>query len=74
MYEACCRHYRALASAPFCASLYQGNYFNLPGAPAVPGLDESVAHYVRLAQARDRASFQPSRLSVAAISSNNGSG
>lgn len=50
-YHACWRKYRELASSPFCASLYHGCYFNLPGASEVAGLDESVAHYERLARA-----------------------
>jgi hypothetical protein len=37
--------YRALRASPLCASLYEGRYFNLPGSPAVAGLDKSVQHY-----------------------------
>lgn len=44
------QEYRALAANPLCASLYHGEYFSLPGAPAAPGMDESVAYYkMRLA-------------------------
>jgi len=73
-YHAYWSKYRGLSSAPCCASLYQGNYFNLPGDPAVPGLDESVSYYLQLACAPDRefqpATSKPARHSVAAISSN----
>lgn len=58
-YHACWRKYRQLASSPFSASLYHGRYFNLPGAPAVAGLDESVAHYERLARAPHRQDLPP---------------
>ena len=52
-YYDCWREYQALASRPWCASLYQGRYFNLPGDTAVPGLDETVAHYVCMAGVLD---------------------
>lgn len=59
-YHDCWREYQALASAPWCASLYQGRYFNLPGTPAVPGLDETVAHYVCVAgELNHSAALQP---------------
>jgi len=32
-------------SLPSCSSLYNGFYFNLPGQPVVPGLDDSVNLY-----------------------------
>ena len=44
-YDAYWRDYRALASSPLCASLYEGRYFNMPGGPAAAGLDESVNRY-----------------------------
>ncbi len=40
--------YRLLAAHHGCPSLYRGDYFSLPGAPAAPGLNESVSHYKRL--------------------------
>ena len=39
--------YRKLSSSPQCPSLYLGEYFSLPGTPAVMGLDDSVKHYKR---------------------------
>jgi len=42
-YDAAWADYRALASSPLCPSLYEGRYFGLPGQPAAPGLDASVA-------------------------------
>jgi hypothetical protein len=39
------RAYKALADTPLCSSLYRGEYFSLPGMPAVGGMDESVARY-----------------------------
>ena len=37
--------YRRLGEQPGCPSLYVGEYFGMPGAPPVPGMDESVSHY-----------------------------
>lgn len=42
------RKYHALSSNPFCASLYHGRYFSLPGNPPAMGLDEAVTHYENL--------------------------
>ena len=42
--------YEKLAHSPFCASLYQGVYFNLPDAPEVKGLDESIEFYKKVAE------------------------
>ena len=50
-YAQCWRDYRALAENPLCASLYEGHYWSWPGTTPEPGMDESVAHYERLAQA-----------------------
>ena len=44
-YDALWREYRELARSPWCASLYEGGYFHLPGAPAVTGLDQTVDRY-----------------------------
>ena len=44
-YDESWRQYRALAASPLCASLYEGRYFSLPGAPPVSGLDDSVNRY-----------------------------
>ena len=51
-YAECWGHYLALAKNPFSASLYEGYYWSWPGAAPEPGLDESVAYYVQLAQER----------------------
>jgi hypothetical protein len=45
-YDRCWEQLRKLGEESECASLFEGNYFNLPGAPSVPGLDETVAHYL----------------------------
>jgi hypothetical protein len=37
--------YQTLATNPACATLFQGNYFNLPGQPGVAGLDATVDSY-----------------------------
>jgi hypothetical protein len=44
-YKDCWRNYQALAASTVSATLYEGRFFDLPGMPPVPGLDESVAHY-----------------------------
>lgn len=44
-YEEAWKDYRKLSASPLCPSLYGGSYFNLPGSPAVKGLDDSVALY-----------------------------
>lgn len=41
-YDALWREYRSLGDRPGCPSLYQGRYFNMPGAAPVDGLDASV--------------------------------
>ncbi len=43
--------YRSLATSPLCPSLYRGSYLFLTGEPEIPGLDESVDHYLRRASA-----------------------
>ena len=50
-YAECWRNFRALAGNPLCPSLYEGHYWGWPGTTPEPGMDESVAHYKRLAQA-----------------------
>jgi hypothetical protein len=42
-YDHAWKNYRQLADSPWCSSLYEGRYFALPGLPAEPGLDASVA-------------------------------
>jgi hypothetical protein len=42
-YDQAWAEYRQLANSPWCSSLYEGRYFGLPGKPAEPGLDASVA-------------------------------
>jgi hypothetical protein len=42
LYDELWARYRSLGELPGCPSLYRGEYFSLPGAPAVSGLDESV--------------------------------
>lgn len=37
--------FHKLATNPACASLFQGNYFSLPGQASVPGLDATVDNY-----------------------------
>jgi hypothetical protein len=44
-YDEAWADYRKLSASPLCPSLYGGSYFNLPGSPAVKGLDDSVALY-----------------------------
>jgi hypothetical protein len=44
-YDALWKEYRELGKSPTSASLYKGVYLNMPGTPAVPGLDESVDQY-----------------------------
>jgi hypothetical protein len=46
------RNYRALASNPFCPSLYKGQYWSWPNTNPEPGMDESVSYYEHLAQNR----------------------
>ena len=46
-YHALWEDYRKLGREPGCPSLYRGEYFDMPGKPPVPGLDESIAHYAR---------------------------
>ncbi len=46
-YEAGWREFRALGESPWCASLYEGRYFNLPGTPEVAGMDASLEYYRR---------------------------
>ena len=41
-YNAVWAEFRLLATAPQCASLYEGRYFNLPGTAEVAGMDESA--------------------------------
>ena len=41
-YDSLWSQYRHLGKIPFCPSLYIGQYFSMPGAPLVPGLDDSV--------------------------------
>lgn len=47
-YERGWRDFHLLGEQENCASLYRGEYFSLPGAPAAPGLDESVQRYKNL--------------------------
>lgn len=42
--------FKKLSNSPFCASLYEGNYFNLPNMPEVYGLDETIEYYQNLAK------------------------
>lgn len=49
-YRVGCHEYQILAASQVCASLYRGQYFSLPGAEQVVGLDESVAHYESVAR------------------------
>ncbi len=44
-YAAGWQEFRALAESTWCASLYEGTYFNLPGTPDVPGMDASLEYY-----------------------------
>lgn len=46
-YAAGWREFRALGESPWCASLYEGRYFNLPGTPEVAGMDASLEDYRR---------------------------
>jgi hypothetical protein len=47
-YDSFWLEYKKLADLPFCASLYQGIYFNLPDTPEVKGLDETIEFYKKL--------------------------
>jgi hypothetical protein len=44
-YDSLWKSYRELSHSPMCSSLYRGCYFNLPGMPEEPGLQESVDRY-----------------------------
>jgi hypothetical protein len=44
-YDALWADYRALGRQPGCPSLYLGQYFTMPGAPPVPGMDDSVDRF-----------------------------
>lgn len=53
-YERCWDEFRALGADPLCSTLYRGEYFSLPGMPAVPGMDHSVTHYKALVEIESR--------------------
>ncbi len=49
-YDTLWRDYRALGESPYAATLYEGVYFALPGAPAAPGLAATIDNYRALSR------------------------